>query len=54
MLILNVPLDSDEEKQLAEIISQEQTSSTELVKELLRDRWLLVKSRRSLWGRLWG
>lgn len=55
--MLNITLDDETEKYLVEILSQEhlsqeQMSSSELIKQLLRDRWLTLQPRKTVLERL--
>jgi hypothetical protein len=45
--MLNLNLDEDVEHYLFKIVAAEQTSSSELIKQLLRTRWLALKTPRS-------
>jgi len=51
--MLSLELDDETEKYLVEIMSIEQITSRELMKEILLDRWTLTKSRQTFFGRLW-
>ncbi len=51
--MLSLELDDETEKYLVEIMSIEQITSRELMKEILLDRWTLAKSRQTFFGRLW-
>ncbi|WP_204102855.1 MULTISPECIES: hypothetical protein [Spirulina sp. CCY15215] len=52
MLTLN--LDDEAEKYLIEILSREKTTSQELVKKLLRDRWIGLKTSQTVLERMGG
>jgi hypothetical protein len=52
--MLSVALDTESEQYLVEILSQEKTTSTELIKLLLRDRWLSLQPQQTVLERMGG
>lgn len=52
--MLNITLDSTSTEYLTEILTQENITSDELVKQLLHDRWLALKSRPTILERMGG
>lgn len=54
MLTINLDLDDESEKYLAEILSQEKTSSKELIKRLLRNHWLNLQPHQTVLERMGG
>lgn len=50
--MLNVSLDEDTEKYLVEILAQEKTTSSELLKRLLREHWQTLQQEKSILERL--
>jgi hypothetical protein len=45
--MLNIKLDEEAEQYLLDILSAEKTSSSELIKRLLRTQWLAVQSSKT-------
>lgn len=52
--MLSVALDTESEQYLVEILSQEKTTSTELIKLLLRDRWRSLQPQQTVLERMGG
>ena len=52
--MLNVVLDTESEQYLVEILVQEKTTSSELIKLLLRDRWRSLQSPQTVLERMVG
>ena len=52
--MLNVSLDEDTERYLIEILAQEKTTSSELLKRLLREHWQTLQSRKTFLERRGG
>ena len=52
--MLNVSLDEDTEKYLVEILAQEKTTSSELLKRLLREHWQTLQPRQTFLERFGG
>jgi hypothetical protein len=52
--MLTITLDSTSTEYLTEILTQENITSDELVKQLLHDRWLALKSRPTILERMGG
>jgi hypothetical protein len=52
--MLNITLDSESAEYLAEILTQENITSDELVKQLLHDRWLALQPQPTILERMGG
>lgn len=52
--MLSVVLDPESEQYLVEILSQEKTTSSELIKLLLRDRWRSLQPQQTVLERMGG
>ncbi len=52
--MLNITLDSESAEYLAEILTQENITSDQLVKQLLHDRWLALQPRPTILERMGG
>jgi hypothetical protein len=52
--MLNISLDEEAEHYLIKILSQEKTTSSELIKKLLRDYFQLVQPQQSVLERMGG
>jgi hypothetical protein len=52
--MLNITLDSESAEYLTEILTQENITSDELVKQLLHDRWLALQPRPTILERMGG
>ncbi len=52
--MLNVNLDDETEKYLVEILAQDKTTSSELIKRLLREHWQSLQPRKTILERLGG
>jgi hypothetical protein len=52
--MLNITLDSESAEYLTEILTQENLTSDELVKQLLHDRWLALQPRPTILERMGG
>lgn len=52
--MLNISLDEDTEKYLVEILAQENTTSSELLKRLLREHWQTLQPRKTFLERRGG
>jgi hypothetical protein len=52
--MLNVNLDDEAEKYLVEILAQEQTISSELIKRLLHEHWQSLQPRKTILERMGG
>jgi len=52
--MLSVELDKDTEAYLAEILAKEKTTSDQLIKSLIRDRWLSLQPTQTIVERLGG
>lgn len=52
--MLNVNLDEETEKYLVEILAQEKTTSSELLKRLLREHWQTLQPRKTFLERRGG
>ncbi len=50
--MLNVNLDEETEKYLVEILAQEKTTSSALLKRLLREHWQTLQPRKTILERL--
>jgi hypothetical protein len=52
--MLNITLDNESAEYLTEILTQENITSDELVKQLLHDRWLALQPRPTILERMGG
>ena len=52
--MLNVNLDDKAEKYLVEILAQEKTTSSELIKRLLHEHWQSLQPRKTVLERMGG
>ncbi len=52
--MLNINLDTEAEKYLVEILAQEKTNSSDLIKQLLHDRWHSLQPRQTVLERMGG
>ncbi|MGI2905986.1 hypothetical protein [Tolypothrix sp. VBCCA 56010] len=52
--MLNVNLDDEAEKYLVEILAQEKTTSSELIKHLLHEYWQSLQPRKTVLERMGG
>lgn len=52
--MLSIELDKDTEAYLVEILGREKTTSDELIKRLVKDRWLSLQPRQTIVERLGG
>jgi hypothetical protein len=52
--MLNITLDDESAEYLTAILTQENITSDELVKQLLHDRWLALQSRPTILERMGG
>ena len=52
--MLNIELDKETEAYLVEILGREKTTSDELIKRLVKDRWLSLQPRQTIVERLGG
>jgi hypothetical protein len=52
--MLNLNLDDEAEKYLLEILVQEKTTSTELIKRLLHEHWQSIKRNKTILERMGG
>jgi hypothetical protein len=52
--MVNITLDSESVEYLTEILTQENITSAELVKQLLHDRWLALQPRKTILERMGG
>lgn len=52
--MLSVVLDPESEQYLVEILAQEKTTSSELIKLLLRERWRSLKPQQTILERMGG
>ncbi|YAF94306.1 MAG: hypothetical protein AB3A66_17055 [Nodularia sp. CChRGM 3473] len=46
--MLSVRLDAETERQLADILAQEQTDKSELIRRLIAERWLTLQAGKTL------
>ncbi|MEC4812745.1 MAG: hypothetical protein SAK29_05655 [Scytonema sp. PMC 1069.18] len=53
-MMLSVILDTESEQYLVEILAQEKTTSSELIKLLLRDRWRSLQTQQTVLERMGG
>ncbi len=52
--MLSVNLDDETEKYLVEILAQDKTTSSELIKRLLREHWETLEPRKTILERMGG
>ncbi|MEB3883163.1 hypothetical protein [Lyngbya sp. CCY1209] len=52
--MLNIQLDPETEARLVEILAKEKTTSDELIKRLVKERWLSLQPRQTIVERLGG
>jgi len=52
--MFNIELDHETEACLVEILAKEKTTSNELIKRLVKERWLSLKSRQTVFERRGG
>lgn len=52
--MLNIQLDPETEARLVEILAREKTTSDELIKRLVKERWLSLQPRQTIVERLGG
>ena len=52
--MLNIELDPETEARLVEILAREKTTSDELIKRLVKERWLSLQPRKTIVERLGG
>jgi len=51
---MNIELDQETEARLVEILAREKTTSDELIKRLVQERWLSLQPRKTIVERLGG